>query len=328
MIPAPLRYPIGVTCGTLVISLAWVPFASIDQLAVLAVATLFVGGFTVFQLVRSLGVGIRAWPSTDDATSAGRARMPTSRTPTSGMADGTDGRSGHPDELADGRAAPARRRGDARSSRSKEPLTGRENPDAGRNSRPSKPNSVHSNPTIAFGSRHERPSGGRDSQPDEAVSGHAAPGSGRGDSVVGRGGRVRQQYRLESRSWVEIRDGSACSWVPVFYSAALATSVAADVTRDGRRLSLGAVPLYPSGPVRSREPVGKLTDNPSRPRKFVRAHWYRRLLLDAQGTVAAPLIALMWVYVTSASWAAFLPATLVAAAVVTWWAAIRGSDPS
>lgn len=51
----PLAYPIGVTSGTLVICLAWVPFAEVDQVSALAVVVLGIVGYTGFRLAMALG---------------------------------------------------------------------------------------------------------------------------------------------------------------------------------------------------------------------------------------------------------------------------------
>lgn len=144
----------------------------------------------------------------------------------------------------------------------------------------------------------------------------------RGIRDVGSGElrRVRQEYRLISRSWLEL-DGTR--WVPVYFDPALIT--AADLT--GLR-------LYPAGRIRHREPVGRLIDNPSRPdtdayARAARANrWSRRLLLDSQSAVAGPFAALLWIYLARGGVLAFVGATIVASAAMIWLNAIRGSDPS
>ena len=133
---------------------------------------------------------------------------------------------------------------------------------------------------------------------------------------VPAGSRVRQQHRLVSRSWIESESG----WIPVYFDPAV-------ITGDDVR-------LYRSGPTRSPEPAGRLIDNPSRPSAdaaelaFAATRWRRRLTLDAQHAVAAPLVGFLWVYVDGGGLTAFLGATCLAAVVATWLPAIRGSDPS
>lgn len=146
--------------------------------------------------------------------------------------------------------------------------------------------------------------------------------------------RVRQQHRLVSRSWLELNENYRTRWLPVFFDPALLelTEIEAEVT--GRSVDTATIHFYPSGKARTSEPPGRLIDNPSRPDPDApvlatdSARLRRRLLLDAQSTVAAPFVALMWVYVAAGGFVAFLAATSVAAATAVWLAAIRGSDPS
>lgn len=156
--------------------------------------------------------------------------------------------------------------------------------------------------------------------------------------------RVRDQYRLVSRSWLEMTEPAAPGsdsprefvswWLPVYFDPALLTLTDSEADIAARTLRVGALRLYPSGRPRTSEPPGRLVDNPSRPDPDA-AHKAetvtapaRRLLLDAQSAVAAPFAGLFWVYVASGGVPAFAAATLVAAAVIVWLAAIRGSDPS
>ncbi|SLI97636.1 Uncharacterised protein [Mycobacteroides abscessus subsp. abscessus] len=98
----------------------------------------------------------------------------------------------------------------------------------------------------------------------------------------------------------------------------------------------GAVRLrvYPSGRARTSEPPGRLIDNPVRSapdadeRARVAARVPRRLLLDAQPAVAAPVAALLWVYLDGGGLPAFTGALVVGAAAAVWLTAVRGSDPS
>lgn len=135
--------------------------------------------------------------------------------------------------------------------------------------------------------------------------------------------RVRQEYRLTSRSWVEYRDGEQTFWVPVYFDPALITSP-----------NPAALRLYRSGRRRTREPVGRLIDNPTRPaddapeRAARAARWRRRLLLDAQSAVAAPFFGLLWTYLAGGGVLVFAGATTVGLLLAVWISAIRGSDPS
>nr|WP_280272320.1 hypothetical protein [Nocardia wallacei] len=146
--------------------------------------------------------------------------------------------------------------------------------------------------------------------------------------------RVRQQHRLVSRSWLELAADGRTRWLPVYFDPALVTLQAAPARCGSGALRIGSLRLYPSGPARDSEPPGRLADNPTRPDPDGPAHaeqsarFGRRLLLDAQSAIAAPFAGLLWVYVAGGGFVAFIGATTVAAAVATWLAAIRGSDPS
>ncbi|MFD3510432.1 hypothetical protein [Nocardia sp. NPDC058666] len=143
-----------------------------------------------------------------------------------------------------------------------------------------------------------------------------------------RGKRVRQQYRLVSRSWLEISSGDRVVWQPVFYDPELSTFVPTNLELTGRSILDGSTRFYPSGRVRTTEPAGKLIDNPSRPTTPPGYGIARRLILDVQPAIGAPLVGLLWVYVMHGGLGAFVASTTVAAAAFTWLSAIRGSDPS
>ncbi|WP_336084738.1 hypothetical protein [Nocardia sp. SSK8] len=143
-----------------------------------------------------------------------------------------------------------------------------------------------------------------------------------------RGKRVRQQHRLVSRSWLEITSGDRMVWQPVFYTPALSTLTPTDLELTAASISAGELRFYPSGRVRTTEPTGKLVDNPSRPADPPSFGPGRRLLLDTQFAVGAPVVGLLWVYVADGGTGAFVGATTVAATTFTWLSAIRGSDPS
>jgi hypothetical protein len=163
----------------------------------------------------------------------------------------------------------------------------------------------------------------------------AASGPGRQATVH----RVRQQHRLTSRSWIEVREKPGSRWIPVFFDPALLTlptPTAATVHDAGGRIVVVGEGrrLLPSGRARRSEPPGRLIDNPSRPdpdgpvRARVAVRPARRLVLDAQFAVAAPFAGALWVYVAGGGLPAFAGATCVAAAVAVWLAVVRGSDPS
>ncbi|MFF7938189.1 hypothetical protein ACFZC5_00645 [Nocardia gamkensis] len=146
--------------------------------------------------------------------------------------------------------------------------------------------------------------------------------------------RVRQQHRLVSRSWLQIDGTGRPRWLPVYFDPALLTLTETEGELTDRTMHVGGRRCYPSGRISAVEPPGRLLDNPSRPDpdavtivgKVTRRS--RRLLLDAQSAVAAPIAALLWVYVDGGGLAAFLAALTIAAACSIWLSAIRGSDPS
>lgn len=172
-------------------------------------------------------------------------------------------------------------------------------------------------------------------RPNSSDSGHPGsegPNIGAARTVEIK--RVRQQHRLVSRSWLELNENYRTRWLPVFFEPALLGMTETEAEVTGRSVDTATIHFYPSGKARTSEPPGRLIDNPSRPDPDApvlaadSARLRRRLLLDAQSTVAAPFVALMWVYVAAGGFVAFLAATSVAAATAIWLAAIRGSDPS
>ncbi|MFQ6229839.1 hypothetical protein [Nocardia sp. NPDC002869] len=159
--------------------------------------------------------------------------------------------------------------------------------------------------------------------------------------------RVRQEYQLVSRSWLELRDGEDERWLPVYFTPELIGFTGGTALLGERQIVLrpeSGGPELPGGPrefrvlpagrARETEPAGRLVDNPTRvdPEAETRAatttKTTRRLLLDAQPAVAAPFVALLWLYVMGGGTGAFIAAMCVAAATGTWLGAIRGSDPS
>lgn len=146
--------------------------------------------------------------------------------------------------------------------------------------------------------------------------------------------RVRQQHRLVSRSWLQVDGTGRPRWLPVYFDPALVTLTETEAELTDRTVHVMGRRLYPSERMRDVEPAGRLVDNPSRPDPDAPAHTAmatrlrRRLLLDAQSTVAAPIAALLWIYVDGGGFSIFLAATTVAAACTIWLAAIQGSDPT
>ncbi|WP_245545670.1 hypothetical protein [Nocardia higoensis] len=148
--------------------------------------------------------------------------------------------------------------------------------------------------------------------------------------------RVRQQHRLVSRSWLEIGVPGRPDrwWLPVYFTPELVRLTATEARVDARYIEVAGMRMLPAGRARDSEPAGRLLDNPVRPdpdagrRARTANRLSRRLLLDAQPAVAAPIAALLWVYLDGGGFGAFLGALCVAGAAAVWLTAIRGSDPS
>lgn len=158
--------------------------------------------------------------------------------------------------------------------------------------------------------------------------------------------RIRVQSGLTSRSWLETANDE---WFPVYFEPALITLPAPSVLRvfgdPGRNRWLAAeipdadadagagVRLYPSGPVRRREPRGRRIDNPVRPdaaavERAAATGRRRQLRADAVLLVPAPLIGALWAYLDGGGFPGWLAATVIAAVVGLWLASYRGSDPT
>lgn len=153
--------------------------------------------------------------------------------------------------------------------------------------------------------------------------------------------RVRVQAGLISRSWLET-DTTPQRFIPVHFDPVLIELPAPATVRlhgDPLRDRLVAAKiegrvLLPSGPVRSTEPRGRRTDNPTRPdastseRAAALAPLRRQLQADLPLLVPAPIIALLWTYVDGGGLTSWLAATALLAALGLWLASVRGSDPT
>ncbi|WP_156960514.1 hypothetical protein [Amycolatopsis taiwanensis] len=149
--------------------------------------------------------------------------------------------------------------------------------------------------------------------------------------------RVRIQRGLLVRSWLETQESPRC-WIPVFFEPELVTLPSPATARlHGKRLAaveIDGVRLYPSGRLRTTQPLGRRGDNPALPdehapaRARTAARWPRQLRVDSVLLVTAPIVGLFWVFLDDSGVFGWLGATAVTASVALWWAAIRGSDPS
>lgn len=152
--------------------------------------------------------------------------------------------------------------------------------------------------------------------------------------------RVRVQAGLLSRSWLELEDAPQ-RWVPVSFDPVLVTlpspasvTVHGDPRRDRRvAATIDGRWVYPSGPVRGDEPRGRRVDNPAHPdadtaRRAGEATLGRHLRVDLVLVLPAPVVGLLWAFVSGGGLTAWTGAAVVAAAVGVWTGAYCGSDPS
>lgn len=154
-------------------------------------------------------------------------------------------------------------------------------------------------------------------------------------------GRVRIRSGLTARSWLETATAPP-RWVPLHADPALLALPSPSAVRfrgDPLRDRLVAAEIDgrvvpPSGPVRSTEPRGHRTDNPSHPdataadRARAQTSLRRRLLADLPLTVPAPLVAVLWTVVDGGGVGTWVATTALLAALALFTAAVRGTDPS
>lgn len=154
--------------------------------------------------------------------------------------------------------------------------------------------------------------------------------------------RVRLQRGLLTRSWLQ----TECMperWIPVHFDPALVTMpspaelwvygspsrgrLVGIETPDGTR-------LYPSGPVRVREPRGRRSDSPAWPdaaaagRAAASARLRRRFVADSPRLAVAPALGVLWAFLEGSGFTGWLAATGIVGALGLWLAAVRGSDPT
>ena len=135
------------------------------------------------------------------------------------------------------------------------------------------------------------------------------------------------------RSWLELATGAGPRWLPVHWSRELAAllpdsriEVLGDPVRQ--RLVLPVVAgteVWPSGRLQDRQPRGALTE--AAPDTDAPAGLARQARGDAVLLLLAPVLGLLWAYVSGGSTGSFLVATALAAAVLFWLPQLLGSDP-
>jgi hypothetical protein len=162
----------------------------------------------------------------------------------------------------------------------------------------------------------------------------------RGDGVPVTVRRVRVQWRMRSRGYLEATepDGRITWWPIMFHPDLLALMPGATAQRAtwagaGAFLIQPDLLVLPSGR-RSGRPRGTLVDAPRLNPDDLRARaarfgsLRRRIVLDAPAAVGAPVVGVLWVLVSGGGIGAFVAATVLAALVAVWASAIGGSDPS
>jgi hypothetical protein len=140
---------------------------------------------------------------------------------------------------------------------------------------------------------------------------------------------------LVVRSWLELGTPAGIRWLPVHWAPELeqlppGTPVAAhgDVARDRLVLPVvGGTEVWPSGRLRDRAPRGDL-----RPAAVVPAAadvgLARQARADGVLPFLAPVLGLLWAYVSGGGAGSFVVATALAAAVLFWLPQLLGSDPA
>ncbi|WP_020657990.1 DUF3592 domain-containing protein [Amycolatopsis benzoatilytica] len=153
--------------------------------------------------------------------------------------------------------------------------------------------------------------------------------------------RLKVQRGLLTRSWLET-DTATPKWIPVYFSPALIglpsparVEVLGDLRTDRHvAVRIDGEVLYPAGAVRTTEPRGRRTDNPSAPDEARAAAAAspvglpRQFRADLPALAVAPVVGAFWAFVDGSGLAGWLTVTVLIAAFGFWWAALRGSDPS
>ena len=139
---------------------------------------------------------------------------------------------------------------------------------------------------------------------------------------------------LVVRSWLELSTAAGMRWLPVHWAPELERltpgtqlTVHGDPARD--RLVLPVVDgseVWPSGRVRSREPRGELRQA-GVDRDATDLGMARQARADGVLPFLAPVLGLLWAYVSESGPGGFLVTTALAAAVLFWLPQLLGSDP-
>jgi hypothetical protein len=149
-----------------------------------------------------------------------------------------------------------------------------------------------------------------------------------------RATHVVTRQGLLVRSWLELTTPAGLRWLPVHWAAELERlapgtelAVHGDAGRDRLVLPVvGGTEVWPSGRVRSRAPRGELRQA-GVDLAAADLGLARQARADGVLPFLAPVLGLLWAYVSEGGANGFLVATVLAAAVLFWLPQQLGSDP-
>jgi hypothetical protein len=149
-----------------------------------------------------------------------------------------------------------------------------------------------------------------------------------------RATRVVTRQGMVVRSWLELTTPAGVRWLPVHWAAELeqlppgsGVTVHGDVGRDRLVLPVvGGTEVWPSGRLRDRAPRGDLRQAGVDPAAGDLG-LARQARADGVLPFLAPVLGLLWAYVSEGGLGSFAVATALAAAVLFWLPQLLGSDP-
>jgi hypothetical protein len=139
---------------------------------------------------------------------------------------------------------------------------------------------------------------------------------------------------LVVRSWLELGTTAGLRWLPVHWAPELerlragsSIGVHGDAARDRLVLPVvGGAEVWPSGRLRDRAPRGDLQTAGVDP-SAADVGLARQARADGVLPFLAPVLGLLWAYVSGGGAGSFAVATALAAAVLFWLPQLLGSDP-
>lgn len=145
---------------------------------------------------------------------------------------------------------------------------------------------------------------------------------------------VVSRQGLVVRSWLELATPAGLRWLPVHWAPELdrlapdtPLTVHGDPARDRLVLPVvGGAEVWPSGRLRAREPRGELRQADVDP-AAADLGLARQVRADGVLPFLAPVLGLLWAYVSDSGMGGFLVASALAAGVLFWLPQLLGSDP-